>query len=91
MARGSDAYRLWIAMWSRADDDGVFRGDPRRLFRVVIGRPDSHDIAAVLAELERARLVAACPRRRWRGIQLLGAHAVCAPPSGTSEASTKGE
>lgn len=88
IARSSDAYRLWIAMWSRADDDGVFRGDPRRLFRVVVGRSESHDVAALLAELERAHLVEPCPRQRWRGIRLCGDHAA---PSTTPEVSTKGE
>lgn len=70
IACSSDAYHLWTAMWSRADEVGVFRGDPHRLARAVVGRASARDVAALLAELERSQLVEPCPRQRWRGVQL---------------------
>lgn len=83
IARGSDAYRLWLAMWSRTDEGGVFRGDPRRLAAAVLGTRDVRAVANLLADLEHAQLVHPCPRQRWCGIRLrsdataAGAPSVC--------------
>lgn len=71
-AVSGDAHRLWIAMWSRADDSGVFRADPRKLARRVLRIDDARAVAGMLAELERARLIDACSSRGWRGVQLRG-------------------
>lgn len=78
ITRDSDAYRFWIAMWARADGRGVFRADPRRLARAVLGVEASGDVARLLAQLELCQFIEPCPRQRWRGIQLRS-HAVEEP------------
>lgn len=77
IARDTDAHRLWIAMWSRADEGGVFRADPRRLAVAVLGIACEREVARLLVELEKAQLIDACPRQQWRGIRLRG----CTPTS----------
>lgn len=65
-----EAYRLWVAMAMRAGDDHVFRADPRRLARALLGIRDVHQTAALLAELARAQLIAADTRAPWCGIDV---------------------
>lgn len=75
------AHRLWVAMWSRASSDGVFRRDPRALARRVLRIDSAADVAVLLAELEQADLLDACPRCLWRGIQLRNRAGVPCPTS----------
>jgi hypothetical protein len=71
-AVSSTAHQLWIAMWSRADDTAVFRGDPLRLSRRVLRVADRQSVADMLRQLERAELIQPCGRHEWTGIHLRG-------------------
>lgn len=91
IARNADAHRLWIAMWSRADEGGVFRADPRRLAVAVLGIVCEREVARLLAELEKAQLIDTCPRRRWRGVQLRNRAGMPRPSSTHPGTQRKGE